>query len=93
MIINVFMDVIPNGRLLSETLEDLGLTHANSVTYCHILFSGQVKMFLVSLRSLNCALTEERMSPACCLGDQSKVPSNFLWNLRWKRGPWNVFQL
>jgi len=51
------MDVIPNGRLLSETLEDLGRTFVKSVTYCHIRFSGQVTMFLVSPRSLSCALT------------------------------------
>jgi hypothetical protein len=32
MIISVLMDIIPNRRLLSETLEDLGRIHVTSVT-------------------------------------------------------------
>ena len=57
MTVNVFIEVIPIGRLLSETLEYLGHTHVKSVTYCHIPSSGPTKIFLVSPRSLSRALT------------------------------------
>jgi hypothetical protein len=57
-VITVFMDVIPDGRLLSETLKDLGRAHVKSMTFCYIPFSGKVKMVLVSPRSLSCVLNE-----------------------------------
>lgn len=57
-VITVFNDVIPNGRLLSETLKDLGHTYVKSMTFCYIPFSGKVKMVLVSPRSLSRVLNE-----------------------------------
>jgi len=80
MIVNVFIDVIPNGRLLSQTLEDLERTHVKRVTYCRTSENafGQSKI-TKSRPDLG------RLSPAYCCGDLSKVPNNFLWNLRWKK--------